>query len=613
MLTPIVIAIMHAGFLLPFTGSGGNCSPTIAQCSTCLVAIIAAILTLYDATPFFSVESGKRRFSAPLAPLVLPSGHWRWGTDASPFDATSTGGGTILKNSSCAYYDYSGARADCSAFNGVYVLNDGSALRGFAELDILLAGGRKLLVVGDSISSHLGRSVACMNGTTLGIDRELITTADLPSGGRVDTMNLRKVGFVREYAGTVAALFADYDFVLVNYGAWYQERDEFLQDLDEVMEALAAMNIERGRAGLFISMLPPHFASPEGSFVLEDHRTCDVPTPCLQETSIAVLAAAGYSASARARGPSNTVTACRPRPAGMLQEWNAVIESRAQAYGVPYVDQQRIFDNGFYAHHRKGIRYLDCFHICWNRALYAAVWDTIIRTLLYTDSLKVGTPAQPQLSLSVERLCPRHEVLLLPRLFPIDLSDHVPQASFINVPVPDLTARRSAERPSPRPLVSLPRAALSVAIESDGLDLFRNFLLASAIETAAGGVSVTIQVSAPLGSLPFGAAVLLFLDVLYADSKILVEGESAPRSAFESVFLAHLELPPPQAKRGITSTTWRMNGGALSWAQAGAALGDSFELRVFACEADAAVGPRAGGRRLCARSEHTGCRIEPIA
>ena len=133
----------------------------------------------------------------------MPAGHWRWLADAAPFSASTadeeaspqpagsrddTGSKANLP---CAYFSYhvgcctrDGA---CNNFRGAWALNDGSDLQGFSELDSFLAGGRKLLVIGDSVSNYLGRSLACMGETQPAVDK---MSAELPSGGRVDTVGL---------------------------------------------------------------------------------------------------------------------------------------------------------------------------------------------------------------------------------------------------------------------------------------------------------------------------------------------------------------------------------------------------------------------------------------
>ena len=538
----------------------------------------------------------------PAAAAHLPDGHWRYGAAAAPFAGSARG--------ACAYYAYHEGcctlNSTCTGFHAVYVLNDGSAPQGFAELDAALAGGRSMLVIGDSVPYYLGRALVCLGGLSPAVTD---TVVRLPSGGSIDLRLIQKC----EGMGDIVSIFSDFDFVVANYGSWYRgtDRDFFLGCVDEVMRAMAVTAVP-GKAAVFTTMQPTHFPSADGAFLMALHRNCawigpagEEPTACLQHTSVKALDEAGYGASARPRGPLGVVSACRPAPRNMKQSWDAIIEARAAVHGVALVDVGRILRNQYGAH-LGNYEHLDCLHSCFDRELFAPVWDAITRTLLFGAAAGVhpSVQRQPPLALSIDGACPSREPVVA--LIPAELRDGGDVFEM-------LSGGAGISAGSPRASKSAPitGTGLHVTIDASDLELLRQAFvdtIAAGEEARAGmaGLSVRLGVIHSRQQGSQSTAILLFLDVEYSDIATQVLGEPAPRRGFESVFLAHLVLP-----QHAGTVPWRAQ--LPAWAFAGAALGDAFSLRVFACEAAPTAGPRSGGDvPLCAADAEVGCSIAEL-
>ena len=552
--------------------------------------------------------------AAPAMPApraVLPDGHWRWGVDAAPFASAPA-------SVPCAYYAYHEGcclrNSQCANFSGAFVLNDGSLLQGFREIDAALAGGKKLLVIGDSIAEYIGRALVCLEHLSPP-PPVAATVVSLLSGGAIDIRKVQKC----EGLGDITAFFAEYDFVVASYGFWYHEdetrheRDFLVGCVDEVMRAMIALRAMPGKAGVFLSLQPTHFPSVDGVHSMAFHRECGDPAvACFQEASVEFLEAQGYGASARARGPSRIASACRPAPGGMVQLWDAVIKARAEAHGVAFVDMSRLLRDGFYGAHLANWGHLDCGHSCFSTALFAPVWDSITRTLLHAAAAGPAGALQPPLSLSINSVCPQRYPPLA-----IILAEAVPGPLVTLLTVPRPAVRLPANSSHQRRLLASEEqsaarslaagSALVVTVDSDGLQRF-NKALHVAEAHAELLVDVDVSVAGGGGS---SAVVLAFLEVYYFDIQAQAEGEEEPRRGLETVFLAQLALSPPARRGGKSKATLRAR--VADWMREGAALGDEYFLRVFACESSGAAGPRSAGEPLCAASGAMGCAVAQIA
>lgn len=538
---------------------------------------------------------------------VLPDGHWRWGADAAPFATAST-------HAPCAYYAYHEGccmhDSQCANFSGAFVLNDGSALQGFAEIDAALAGGKRLLVIGDSMADYMGRALVCL-GSLSPPPSVADTVVQLPSGGAIDVRKVQKC----EGLGDISSLFAEFDFVVTSYGLWYHEfdgrhdRDFLVGCFDEIMRAMAALRASPGKAGAFLSAQPMHFPSVDGAHRMVHHRECGDPAAaCFQETSIDFLEAKGFGASARARGPFGTVSACRPSPAGMVQNWDAVSKALAEVRGIALVDLSRLLRDGFYGAHLANWEHLDCGHSCFSTALFAPVWDTITRTLLHAASAGPTSALQPPLTLSIDSVCPQRFPPLA--MIPADAVPG-PLVELLTVSRPAFNvSRQRTLRAAAR--AKQARASLSVTVGTDGLRRFYNALhhLTSNSDELSELPLINVDLSVA-GGAGSAIVVLAFLEVFYFDIQAQAEGEEEPRKGFETVFLAQLSLAPPERRGSVTRAT--LEAPVSKWMRAGAAQGDEYSLRVFACESSGVAVPQSAGEPLCAAVGATGCAVVPIS
>jgi hypothetical protein len=287
----------------------------------------------------------------------------------------------------------------------------------------------------------------------------------------------------------------------------------------------------------------------------------------------------------------------------MLQLWDAVILSRAEAHNVATVDLSRFFRNGMYGQHLGNLAVLDCGHSCFHRALFAPVWDSITRTLLRVAENKNHSLRQPPLALSIENVCPPRNKLFA--LIPAD-KNLTPAAIVLDVPIAqkslDELFRSQLDLPQPDSAGNL-----KVSVNTSDLqDLQKSsfFWSLSTNNTASLNISVTSSVS---GS--FGFSAFVFLDVFYYDIQTQVKGEKNPRRGFESVFLEHVVLKPTHP--GIASTAlWQPR--VAQWIRDGAAVGDSYSLRIFACEATPVPSPSGGTKPFCASHGEVGCFMTDV-
>lgn len=592
---------------LNVTARGSTQLPEVPYRSLLLLVIAASLFFDVDFSDGEQLRTGVIGVvQAPAASrAVLPDGHWRWGADAAPFATAST-------YAPCAYYAYHEGccmhNSQCANFSGAFVLNDGSALQGFAEIDAALAGGKRLLVIGDSMADYMGRALVCL--VNLSPPPSVAdTVVQLPSGGAIDVRKVQKC----EGLGDISSLFAEFDFVVTSYGLWYHEfdgrheRDFLVGCFDEIMRAMAALRASPGKAGAFLSAQPMHFPSVDGAHRMVHHRECGDPAAaCYQETSVDFLEAKGFGASARARGPFGTVSACRPPPAGMVQNWDAVSKALAEVHGIALVDLSRLLRDGFYGAHLANWEHLDCGHSCFSAALFAPVWDTITRTLLHAASAGPSSALQPPLTLSIDSICPQRFPPLA--MIPADAVPG-PLVELLTVSRPTFNvSRQRTLRAAAR--AKQASASLNVSVDINGLRRFYNALHLTSNDELSELPLINVDVGV-VGGAGSAIVVLAFLEVFYFDIQAQAEGEEEPRRGFETVFLAQLSLAPPGRRGGMTRAT--LEAPVAKWMRAGAAQGDEFSLRVFACDSSGVAGPRSAGEPLCAAVGATGCAVVPIS
>lgn len=550
-----------------------------------------------------SASEGQRdvpNATGSLACPALSAGHWRWGADAAPF--------TLPSSQHCAYYGY---HRDCctheqnceeGSFQGQYVLNDGSAFFGVPELDALLSGGKRMLVAGDSQSFYLGHALACLAGPSASagdphVMPEIAYT--LPSGGVV-TLRLAQRCDILIGKPSLAAFYAGFDFIVANYGAWYRADEAAITAcMAEVMPVLAAIHKQPGKAVLFTSNWPSHFYTTDGVFTEDSLRTCVVekadPRACLSFSTVEELGRSGFGASARARGPTGYVGGCAPPPNDVSQGMNVIIQASSSAHGIPFADLSPILGPLYSAHLGKYKR-LDCAHYCFSPAIFAPVWDLLVRTLHFGAALPhdqrtpVSSAYAPALGLDLEACCPRRDQL-------VSLFGEL--------------QTRSCTSP-----------LLRVNVDGSGLHSLLE-ALTPCNGTSAAAVDILVSLSSGDEHARGGHTVLVFLDVYYGDAAVMWPSSNGsttggPRHHYERVFLSQSATQAGFASNDDdpvqTVVATVPVDRHTSWVRRGVAAGDVYELRVVACARSFSntTARRDGGRPLCAMGGALGYAVLPL-
>jgi hypothetical protein len=551
----------------------------------------------------------------------LVDGSWRWGKDAEPF--LSKGGGG---SPPCEAYGYHQGCCvnfqNCVDFSGAFVLHDGSILQGLSELSPLLPSSARMLILGDSLSAYLRQSLVCLasrEGQGSSEHRRVARQLEfanffLPTGAVLAGTRQSQtceILMAEEHIKTNSfeEYFNGFNVIVLNFGAWYHEKSELERCLTHVLPILARINMLPGKAAVFLNGWPSHFPILDGQWSEKYSSTHQYNCAsargsgnggCLSVSTVEILAAQGFGASARMRGPTNFVGGCVPNANDVQSGWEGVISTAANRAGVPLVDISRIV-GPLYSQHLQKFEVFDCSHICFATDVFAPVWDAITRSLLIAAAQSTSADNTSSSLRKVVSKGDSSSSLIIP--LHLDFSSVCPTRSPLFAP------RGSVfDRPHRSP-------ELNVELIG-GLKELRCGLLCSSTSNindwaSSHEILISFNVS-PCLKDDRNVTVIIFADVYYEDLEYdMTQWNTSypPRYGTETVYVGQTLIQKCIGSGNSWVFPLAVHG---AWMVASAQAGDSLNLRIVACESSRQAGQRDGGMRLCDIKGALGCDIFPL-